>query len=81
MVELRHDEKEVGKIKVFGCTAWAVRENAGKLDSRAEKCVMMGYEPGTKDGYRLWSLQRKRMIVRRTVNYRKMFFHLSIMIL
>ncbi|KAJ8871208.1 hypothetical protein PR048_027514 [Dryococelus australis] len=32
------DEEEVRKIKVFGCRAFAVRENAGKLDARAEEC-------------------------------------------
>lgn len=61
------DEREIARLKVFGCQAWALRVNKTKLDSRAELCVMVGYEAGTKDGYRLWSLERKKVIVRRSV--------------
>ncbi|KAJ8866187.1 hypothetical protein PR048_033711 [Dryococelus australis] len=60
-------EEEVAKLKIFGCQACAVRVNRKKLDSKAESCVLIGYEAGTKDGYRLWSLERENVIIRSSV--------------
>lgn len=42
-------------LRPFGCTAFALN-NAGKLNSRALKCVMLGYPEGIK-GYKLLVIQ------------------------
>lgn len=63
----KFEGSEVQRIKVFGCKAWALKMDSGKLEEKTEACVMMGYELETKDGYRLWSLERQTIIVRRNV--------------
>jgi hypothetical protein len=63
--KLNADDME--RLKVFGCQAWAKKLDRGKLDSKAEECVMVGYEENTKYGYRLWSIERRCIIIRRDV--------------
>ena len=48
-------------LKPFGCPAYARVDN-GKLESRALKCVFLGYKPGVK-GYKLWSSELKKVII------------------
>ena len=52
----------------FGCPAYAhvPKERRTKLDSKTRKCIMMGYEPGTK-AYRLWDPKQRCMIISRDV--------------
>ncbi|KAJ0869659.1 putative RNA-directed DNA polymerase [Helianthus annuus] len=42
-------------LKVFGSLAYSYVNN-GKLENRAQKCVVIGYTDGVK-GYRLWRLE------------------------
>ncbi|KAL1458776.1 hypothetical protein WDU94_008892 [Cyamophila willieti] len=70
--KLTRDDME--RIKVFGCRAWAKKMDGKKLDSKAEKCVMIGYEENTKDGYRLWSEERGCITVRRDVMFDESVF-------
>ena len=42
-------------LRPFGCKAYAHKKQ-GKLNARAEKCVMLGYPRGVK-GYRLWCIE------------------------
>jgi hypothetical protein len=51
------------KLKVFGCIAYVRKPKIqvnSKFDSRSKKCVLLG---NADNGYRLWSLDEKKMIV------------------
>lgn len=54
-------------INIFGCQAYA-HVKQSKLDARALKCVLLGYQSGVK-GYRLWCLEpgKQKVIVSRDV--------------
>ena len=58
----------VGHLKVFGCVAYAhiAKVERQKLDYRAKKCILLGYGTDVK-GYRLYSLQQKRVFFSRDV--------------
>ena len=62
---------DYNKLSVFGCRAYAhVRQ--GKLEARAFKCVMLGYQKGVK-GYRLWSTEpgNNKVIINRDVIFKE----------
>jgi len=68
-------EEELKRLKVFGCLAWALKmEGKSKVKPVSEKCVMVGYELGTKDCYRLYSLERNKIIIRRSVQFEEDMF-------
>lgn len=46
-------KQDYSNLRVFGSVAYA-HINQGKLEPRAEKCIMLGYPEGVK-GHRLWS--------------------------
>ena len=52
-------------LRPFGCSAWRhiPKANRNKLDSKSEKCLMLGYEPGSRN-YRLltkdWKIVKSR---------------------
>jgi WD40 repeat protein len=51
------------KLKVFRCIAYIRKPKIqvnDKFDSRSKKCLMLGY---ADNGYRLWSLDEKKIIV------------------
>ena len=54
----------VEHLKVFGCTAYAhiPKDERGKFDSKARKCVLLGYDDLTK-GYRLYDVENKKIII------------------
>ncbi|KAK3907118.1 Copia protein [Frankliniella fusca] len=55
------------KLRVFGCNAYVCKSKeqcAGKFDSRSKKCFLLGY---VENGYRLWSIEDKRVITARNV--------------
>lgn len=62
-------------LRVFGCKAYAHLRRS-KLDARALKCVMLGYQPGTK-GYRLWCVEpgNHKIIVSRDVVFSESQMH------
>ena len=53
--------------RIFGCKAYAYLKQT-KLDARALRCVMLGYQSGVK-GYRLWCVEpgNQKVIVSRDV--------------
>ena len=59
----------VNHLRVFGCTVYAhiEKDERSKLDSKARKCVLLGYGTRTK-GYRLYDVDRKRVIHSRNVS-------------
>ena len=60
----------VRHLRVFGCDAFAhiPLKQRKKLDSKTEKCIFLGYSTHSK-AYRLYSLQRQSIIVRRDVTF------------
>ena len=48
-------------LRTFGCKAFAHLKQS-KLDARAVRCVMLGYQSGVK-GYRLWCIEQGRQKV------------------
>ena len=58
-------------LRPFGCRAYShVRE--GKLEPRALKCVLLGYQEGVK-GYRLWCMEpgNQKVVISRDVIFRE----------
>jgi len=62
-------------LRVFGCQAWAKIEDGSVnvLQPQAERCINLGLEVGVK-GYRLWSIKRNKVIVRRNVVFQEDVF-------
>ena len=58
---------DYSQLKVFGCKAF-VHQKLSKLDARAVRCVLLGYQPGVK-GYRLWCIEpgNQKIVVSRDV--------------
>ena len=48
---------DVSKLGIFGCKAysWIQLQKRYKLDSKIEKCIMVGCAP---NGYRLWNITK-----------------------
>lgn len=59
---------DVSNLKVFGCVAHShiPKELRTKLDTKTEKCVMLGYAP---TGYRLWDVKKEKIIISRDVEF------------
>ena len=53
-------------LRVFGCDAHVSKDERGKLDSKAKKCVLLGYGDTTK-GYRFYDPEKRRIIFSRDV--------------
>ncbi|KAJ1520304.1 hypothetical protein ONE63_004503 [Megalurothrips usitatus] len=65
---------DLSKLKVFGCVAYATKNKSqlrGKFDSRVKRCIMIGY---CDNGYKLWSLEDKRIITARNVTFNEKKF-------
>lgn len=74
--EIWHQKRpNVSNIKVFGCVAFIhiPNELRSKMDDKAEKCVLVVY---TNTGYRLWNIEKKKIVVSRNVvfNEKKYYF-------
>ncbi|KAK3033955.1 hypothetical protein RJ639_034119 [Escallonia herrerae] len=63
----KHANYEI--LRIFGCPAYA-HVNDGKLESRAKKCIFLGYANGVK-GYRLWcpNSESSRFLISRDVTF------------
>ena len=60
----------VSHLRVFGGKAFAhvPKDERGKLDSKARKCILVGYREETK-GYCLYNPQKKRICFSRDVSF------------
>ena len=58
----------VNHLRIFGCAAYAhvAKDKQRKLDSKAKKCIFLGYGNETK-GYRLYDPRRERVFYSRDV--------------
>lgn len=66
--------QNVSNLKPFGCTAYShiPKELRSKFDMKANKCIMIGYAPS---GYRLWNIDKKKVIVARDVTFHEESFY------
>jgi hypothetical protein len=69
---LKGETSYVVPPKVFGCVCFVkdYRPSMGKLDSRALKCVFVGYS-GKQKGYKCWCPSERRMFVSMDVVFRE----------
>jgi hypothetical protein len=56
---------DYSQLRVFGCTAYA-HVNNEKLETRAIKCLFLGYSSGVK-GYKLWNPKTGKTFMSRSV--------------
>lgn len=68
-----HKKPDVSNLRVFGCLGYShiLKEFRNKFDSKTEKCIMMGYSP---TGYRLWSVEKQKIIISRDVEFNENSF-------
>ena len=61
---LYNEIPHLSNLKVFGCLCFisTVTAHWKKLDSRARKCIFLGYKPGTK-GYTVYDLKTREIFV------------------
>ena len=66
------EKPAVGHLRVFGSDAYAhvPKEERRKLDSKAKKCILVGYGEETK-GYRLYDPTRAKIIFSRDVVFKE----------
>ena len=60
----------VGHLKVFGCSAYSYvpKDERQKLDSKARKCIFLGY-PCNRKGYQLYDQSIRRVIHSRHITF------------
>ena len=65
---LTGEKPHVGILRVFGCLAYAhiPKDERQKFDSKARRCIFLGYGCNTK-GYRLYDISRTKVILSRDV--------------
>ena len=64
------EKPSVDHLRVFGCDAYAhlPKGERGKFDTKASKCILLGYGEETK-GYRLYDVNEKKVLYSRDVRF------------
>jgi len=64
------EKPNVEHLRTFGCTAYAhvPKDERKKLDSKAKRCILLGYGTETK-GYRLYDPEKRRVFYSRDVDF------------
>jgi hypothetical protein len=59
-------------LKLFGCDSYVhvLKENRSKLDTKAKKCIFIGYKDDMK-GYNIWNLETKNIVYSWDVVFRE----------
>lgn len=71
---LYHRPPSLSHLRVFGCLSYAtVVHPKHKFDSRARRCVFVGY-PSTHKGYKLFDLESQNFIISRDVIFHENIF-------
>ncbi|KAL0438789.1 UNVERIFIED_CONTAM: Retrovirus-related Pol polyprotein from transposon RE2 [Sesamum latifolium] len=75
---LYHKPPFLGHLRIFGCLCYAtnVLPHKDKFDSKASKCVLVGYSQNQK-GYRLFHLKDKVIFTSRDVYFHESYFPFS----
>ena len=65
----------VKHVRVFGCTAFALKPNPyqRKMEAKSEQMRFVGYQKGTK-GYRLYDEKNKHLVIRHDVVFKEVNF-------
>ena len=60
----------VDHLRVFGCDSYAhvPKDERGKFDTKARKCILLGYGEETKD-YRLYDVSKGQILYSRDVQF------------
>lgn len=69
----------VANLRTFGCTSYAhvPKDERRKLDSKAKKCIFLGYGKEIK-GYRLFDISKNKVIHSRDVIFNESEFGMSV---
>jgi transposase InsO family protein len=60
--QLWHNKRpSIGHIRVFGCLAYAMIHNPGKLEDKATRCTFVGYPLDSSRTYLLWNNQQQKL--------------------
>ena len=60
--QLWHDKRpSIGHIRTFGCLAYAMIHNAGKLEDKARRCTFVGYPLDSSRTYLLWDNHKHKL--------------------
>eukprot|EP00733_Pompholyxophrys_punicea_P000254 Pompholyxophrys_punicea_v1_NODE_55_length_4195_cov_3.523671.p1 type:complete len:835 gc:universal NODE_55_length_4195_cov_3.523671:1568-4072(+) len=67
-------QPSLNRLRVFGSKAFAhvPAEKRKKLDPKAVKCLMLGYDSSRK-GWRLWNIEKKELLISRDVVFDESF--------
>lgn len=73
--KLYHTPPNLSYLKVFGCLCFAssCSTNRYKFDSKAQKCIFLGYPTWTK-GYRFFDIQTSQIFIFRDVTFHEQHF-------
>ena len=58
----RGKRPSIGHLRIFGCLAYALVHDPGKLDDKATRCTFVGYPLDSSRTYLLWDNQQRKLV-------------------